>query len=144
MKAEMPVSIHRILWAVVALAVALCPADALGEASGTGEDQEAAREHNARAREHYNADRFEEALTDYTAAYELFSHPIFLFNLGQCHRGLGNHERAVHYFTSYLRERPNASNRDVVERLLTASQLEVAQDDGGPGPEAGDAGICTP
>jgi len=119
------------------------------EASGA-ESQAAAQEHTARAQEHYTAGRYEEALREYTAAYELFPHPFFLFNLGQCHRELGNHERTIHFFVQYLREQPDAPNRDVVERLLAAARLVLEEEspdaglgDAGPGdagPEATDAG----
>lgn len=67
----------------------------------------------------YNLGQFQEALDGYSKAYETFPAPSLLFNLGQCHRSLGNHERAVFFYEGYLREKPNAANRDVVEELLT-------------------------
>ena len=54
----------------------------------------------------YKLARFEEALEDYTHAYELYPAPALLFNLGQCHRNLKNYERAIFFFEGYLREQP--------------------------------------
>lgn len=68
--------------------------------------------------------RFEPALAEYSAAYELFPAPPLLFNIAQCHRNLGNWERAVFFFEGYLRARPNAKNKDLVEDLLTESRRE--------------------
>jgi tetratricopeptide (TPR) repeat protein len=67
----------------------------------------------------YNLGQFQEALDGYSKAYETYPAASLLFNLGQCHRSLGNHERAVFFYEGYLREKPNAPNRDVVEELLT-------------------------
>ncbi len=67
----------------------------------------------------YNLGQFQEALDGYSKAYETFPAASLLFNLGQCHRSLGNHERAVFFYEGYLREKPSAPNRDVVEELLT-------------------------
>src|SRR5690348_4723538 len=66
----------------------------------------------------FNLGRFAEALTGYERAYELFQAPGLLFNLGQCHRHLGHHDRAVFFFSGYLREKPDAPNRVTVEDML--------------------------
>lgn len=77
------------------------------------------------ANEAYNIGHFEQALERYEQAYAVFAAPQLLFNLGQCHRELGNHERVVFFFERYLEELPEASNRPVVEELLTESRGEV-------------------
>lgn len=75
----------------------------------------------------YNLGQFQEALDGYSKAYETFPAASLLFNLGQCHRSLGNHERAVFFYEGYLREKPNAPNRDVVEELLVEERASLTR-----------------
>ena len=75
----------------------------------------------------YNLGQFQEALDGYSKAYETFPAASLLFNLGQCHRSLGNHERAVFFYEGYLREKPNAPNRDVVEELLVEERTSLTK-----------------
>lgn len=78
----------------------------------------------------YHAGQFGEALDLYAKAYEVLPLPGFLFNIGQCHRSLGSHNRAVLYYKGYLRTSHKAANRDLVERLITLSEaaLKAEQD----------------
>jgi hypothetical protein len=69
--------------------------------------------------------RFAEALSAYQKAFEEFPAPEFLFNIGQCHRNLGNVDRAIFSFRKYLRLRPDADNREAVETLI--AELEAEQ-----------------
>jgi tetratricopeptide (TPR) repeat protein len=66
----------------------------------------------------FNLGRFEEAAVDYQAAYQAEPLPAFLFNIGQCHRNLGNYERAQFYFRRYLELDPRSPNRPDAERLI--------------------------
>ena len=100
---------------VTAAPAAAQPAAPLSEAQRKSEAKRLADE----ATRKYNLGQFQEALDGYSKAYETFPAASLLFNLGQCHRSLGNHERAVFFYEGYLREKPNAPNRDVVEELLT-------------------------
>ena len=75
----------------------------------------------------YNLGQFQEALDTYSKAYETYPAASLLFNLGQCHRSLGNHERAVFFYEGYLREKPNAPNRDVVEELLVEERARLTK-----------------
>ena len=42
---------------------------------------------------YYKVGKFQAALDEYSRAYELFRAPEFLFNIGQCHKNLGDHVR---------------------------------------------------
>jgi tetratricopeptide (TPR) repeat protein len=45
---------------------------------------------------HYNLNEIREALKDFKEAYRLFpQEPVFLFNIAQCHRRLGDHTTGV-------------------------------------------------
>lgn len=73
--------------------------------------------------QHYNLAEFEAALSDFKEAYRLHSDPVFLFNIAQCHRRLGNSIDAVTFYRSYLRESPAAPNRAEVEKIV--AELEA-------------------
>jgi tetratricopeptide (TPR) repeat protein len=73
--------------------------------------------------------RFKEALVEYEAAFEASPLPEFLFNIGQCHRNLGDFRSAVFSFRKYIRLRPEADNRDAVEKLIADLEREIAEAD---------------
>jgi tetratricopeptide (TPR) repeat protein len=78
----------------------------------------------------YTLGDFKKALVDYEAAYKLYPAPQFLFNIAQCHFQLQNWERAIFFFEGYLREVPDASNRSLVDELITeARQRDAARRD---------------
>jgi tetratricopeptide (TPR) repeat protein len=75
----------------------------------------------------YKLARFEQALEGYSRAYELYPTPALLFNLGQCHRNLKHHERAIFFFEGYLREQPkiDPDQRALTEDLLAESRTAL-------------------
>lgn len=75
---------------------------------------------------HYKLGRFKEALAAYSKAYEVLPLAGFLFNIGQCHRKLGSWERAAFFYRGYLREKPRAPNRKVVEGLIVECQSKMS------------------
>jgi len=86
-----------------------------------------AKVHVEQARLAYNLGKFDEALRGYEAAYRLVPMPGLLFNLGQCHRHAGNHERAIFFFDGYLREAsPEAGQRTLVLDLKKESEAKLA------------------
>jgi tetratricopeptide (TPR) repeat protein len=80
-----------------------------------------------RAQLAYKLARFDEALEEFSRAYELSPMPALLFNLGQCHRNLKNHERAIFFFEGYLREQRQISpdQKALTESLLAESRAEL-------------------
>ncbi len=101
------------------------------------QDSEAAsqaREHARQARVHYQLGRFERALEEYAAAYELDPVPALLYNMGQCHRQLDNYERAIFFYEGYLRGNPDAQNRSLVEDLITECRMAFEQESEEPEP----------
>jgi len=71
-------------------------------AEGTVADRAKAKAEYQRAQKAYDLGDFKTALTGYSEAYRLDPRPAFLFNIGQCHRNLGEHERAVFFFDRFL------------------------------------------
>jgi tetratricopeptide (TPR) repeat protein len=86
---------------------------------------EQAKALTGRATVEYNIGHFDQALELYSKAYESLAAAALLFDIGQCHRMLGHQERAVFFFQGYLRERPDAPNRALVEQLLQDLQRQL-------------------
>lgn len=98
--------------------VAAPPAHAQIAPTEQSTPRERAAEMTHRAGTLYKAGRFDEALAAYLRAYDEFPMPELLFNMGQCHKNLGNDERAIFFFSNFLRDQPQAANRAVVEELI--------------------------
>lgn len=116
---------------LVGLGVRCARADA-----ASGDAEQRARQASDHAATQYKLGRFDRAAALYAEAYEL--HPVapLLFNLGQCHRKLGNHQRAIYFFEGYLREAGDAPNRALVVDLIREERRAVAnRSDRKPAPE---------
>ena len=81
------------------------------------------------ANQDYTLGRFEEALDKYSRAYEKFKAPELLFNIGQCHKNLHEKDRAVFFFQGFLRAKPDAQNRKLVEDMIVELKAEIARDE---------------
>ena len=75
----------------------------------------------------YNLGDFKAALEAFKAAYLAKPDPVFLFNIGQCHRMTGNPRDAVYAYRRFLAEQPEAPNRKEVERLIAAGEEELSR-----------------
>jgi tetratricopeptide (TPR) repeat protein len=75
----------------------------------------------------YNTGDFQGALDKATVAYRIKPLPALLFNIGQFHKALNHWERAEFFFHRYLSERPDAPNRELVEKLLVEVQQKEAE-----------------
>jgi tetratricopeptide (TPR) repeat protein len=89
------------------------------------DDKEAARKFYNEATRYYDLNDPAKALELFKKAYLSYEDPVFLFNIGQCERQLGNKAEAVKAYKSYLRKAPaNVPNRESVRKLV--AQLEEA------------------
>jgi tetratricopeptide (TPR) repeat protein len=82
----------------------------------------------------YNVGDFDTAIAEWKEAYRLLHLPDFLFNIGQAYRGKRDHENALFFFNSYLRERPDAPNaaevtalRDEEQKMLDEERTTAAR-----------------
>lgn len=97
---------------------------------GRGVDaaSDAARQLFVAGKTHFVAGQFRAAQARFVEAYRLQPLPDILFMIGQCHRNLGRHRRAIQAFEGYLRDQPAALDRVQVERLIqTLEQREREQ-----------------
>jgi tetratricopeptide (TPR) repeat protein len=73
---------------------------------------------------HFDLGEYQQALEDFKSAYRVRDDAVFLYNIAQCQRLLGQSEDAVRSYKAYLRRSPNAPNREEV--LAKISALEQA------------------
>jgi tetratricopeptide (TPR) repeat protein len=77
----------------------------------------------------YDGGRWDEAVTLFLEAYDVWPFPDILFNLCQAHRQLKNFDKALFYCRSYLRNRPDAPNHDAVATLIESMEKTAAAQD---------------
>jgi PEGA domain./Tetratricopeptide repeat. len=87
-------------------------------AEGTAAVAATAKAHFKQGRMHYQLGEYREALNEFKEAYRLKQDPSFLYNIAQCHRQLREYSEAIRLYGNYLREAPDADNRDEVERQI--------------------------
>lgn len=68
----------------------------------------------------YDVGEFAPALEHYTEAYKVKALPGFLFNIGQCHRQLGNFKEAAFFFGRFIdNSKPEAPNIELARELMS-------------------------
>ena len=65
---------------------------------------------------HYKRGEYSEAVIYYASVYRCRGSAAMLFNIAQAYRLMGDCGRALKYYESYLKVRPDAPNREAVER----------------------------
>lgn len=99
-----------------------------GSASAETYDKDAARAAFERGTRHYNLAEYPKALDAFREAYRNYPEPSFLYNIAQCYRQVGDKPNAIRFYRTYLRETPNAPNRDEVDRLIATLEHSVAEE----------------
>jgi tetratricopeptide (TPR) repeat protein len=113
-------------------AVLLCAVVALAGGAGRAAAAEDAAAKQAkvlyeRGMKLYNLSEYQQALDAFKAAYLEKADPVFLFNIGQCYRRMGNHERAADAYRNYLRNYSRAPNRADVEKFILDAEAAIAE-----------------
>ncbi len=88
---------------------------------------------NARARKHFDSGtrlykqaRYKDAIAEFTAAYKAKPHGVILFNIAQCHEKLGDLPAALRGYAAYLRDLPNADDRETVRVVMKNLEARLA------------------
>jgi tetratricopeptide (TPR) repeat protein len=108
---------------VAAAAITATPVDAVAD---TEDDRALARAKklHREGEKLFALGKFAAALEKYEAAFEAKPLPGFLFNIGQCHRNLGDFDAAIFSFNKYLKLAPDAKNRAAVEEYIAELERE--------------------
>jgi tetratricopeptide (TPR) repeat protein len=102
----------------LAVAVALVVCAPTVRAAGAGDSLQEAKDHYDRGMAHYELGEFASAVEEFKQAYARSQAPGLLFNLAQASRLNKDYEQALHFYRTYLRVRPEAANRDDVEKRI--------------------------
>jgi tetratricopeptide (TPR) repeat protein len=95
---------------------------------GARAEQESARSHYAQGQAEYNLGHYAEALKEFEAAYKMRPVPALLFNIGQCHRFIGDFQSAVTTYRAFVRTAdPNDKNLALARDLLKQSEAALAK-----------------
>jgi tetratricopeptide (TPR) repeat protein len=86
-----------------------------------------AREHYQKGTSFYDLGKYNDAVREFEAAYQIKNDPALLYNLAQSHRQAGNSEQALHFYRTYLRRVPKAPNRAEIEGRIAQLEQLVAQ-----------------
>jgi tetratricopeptide (TPR) repeat protein len=73
---------------------------------------------DAEGAQHFNLAEYDEAVESYKEAYRLDPEPLFLYDIAQAYRQKPDCTKARTFYKSYLRNAPDASNRDKVEKRI--------------------------
>ena len=74
----------------------------------------------------YKQARYREAIAAFEAAYVAKPHGAILFNIAQCHEKLGDLPAALRGYAAYLRDLPNAEDRDTVRLVMKNLEQRLA------------------
>jgi tetratricopeptide (TPR) repeat protein len=106
------------LLVVLSRAGAAVAAEEPGRPQLTDEQKQKAKESFEKATRLYNLGKYGEAIDEYENAYLISADPVMLYNIAQCHKQNNQPEEAIRFYKNYLRNAPNASNRNDVEKRI--------------------------
>lgn len=88
------------------------------------DNKQVAKDAYTEGKRHYDLGEYDAALAAFKKAYLNYEEPVFLFNIAQCYRQLGDNAGALRSYKAFLRNWPKAPNREMVERVI--AELETA------------------
>src|SRR3569623_1278330 len=77
-----------------------------------------AKQHYLRGEAYFKSKNFSEAMDEYQKGYLEKPDAVFIFNIAQCQRLLGNSSAAVEFYQRYLGEAPDGPGRPVAEKEI--------------------------
>jgi tetratricopeptide (TPR) repeat protein len=89
-------------------------------------DLQSAKQHYQKGAALFDLGRYDEAIKEYEAAYEVKSDPSFLFNIAQAHRKAQHVEQALHFYRAYLARAPQTDARAYVEERIRELEKQVS------------------
>ena len=119
---------RRIL--VATLVIGFCSAGSATNAWAQAHENTsaAAKAHYKEGRAHYQLGEYSAAIKEFKEAYHLKPDATFLFNIAQCHRQLREYAEAIQLYRNYLRDAPDAPNREDVEKFIREITLVIEQE----------------
>jgi tetratricopeptide (TPR) repeat protein len=89
---------------------------------------------NAEAKQHfrqgldlYQRGRYQDAITEFNAAYRAKPHGFILYNLAQCHEKLGDFAVSLRNYREYLRQVPDAPDRSQIVQVMAKLERRLGE-----------------
>jgi len=79
--------------------------------------------------ESFNRGEFAKALESFKEAYRVSEQPVFLFNIAQCQRRVGNKQEALLFYKAYLHDLAHAANASEVRNIIAKLEVELAHEE---------------
>ncbi len=100
-------------------------------ASAHAEDMAATAERKAfsAGMKHFDLGEYREALEQFKEGYRIQEDPVFLYNIAQSYRALGDDKSALRYYRLYRAREAHAPNGEEVDRKIAALQAAIAEHD---------------
>ncbi len=113
-------SIRALSIALATLAIVPTTArDVAAQPAPASQDTERAKKHFERGRELTDAKQYAAAYAEFEAGYALSQRPLFLFNMGECSRAMGQPKQARDLYEKYLAADPNGAFASQARSRLT-------------------------
>lgn len=116
-----------VLGVLVSASAASAPARAQGTKAGSAGRAaavEKARESFQQGQRLFTVSRYREALEQFKNAFLAVEDPVFLYNIAQCHRLLGEKAEAARFYRRYVEAAPSGSERARAEKWI--AELEAS------------------
>jgi tetratricopeptide (TPR) repeat protein len=97
---------------LVLVCAAATPATALTE------DEERAKAHFLAGQSYYDQASYTDALKEFGEAFRISRRPALLYNIARCYEGLEQYDKAIENLQAYLREVPQAEDREAVQSRI--------------------------
>jgi len=122
---------RNVITACGALALCLVTAGSVRGAvdPGAAARKKQAKQHFDKGHKLQDLLRFDDAIREYEAAYELVPLPQLLFNLGQAHRLKGDHRKALESYEKFLAADPKGAGSDEARRHIKLVKLKIEMED---------------
>src|SRR4051812_12403642 len=108
----------RIVMAAVAVAILLAYAAPAAAQNATQADEDAAKAHFLAGSAYYEQADYAAAVKEFNEAHRLSKRPDLLYNISVCYERLGHWDDAIAALQQYLTERPQATDRAVIESRI--------------------------
>lgn len=134
----------RSAWRSSGLAALLLAA--LWTPAAHAEPRDEAKRYFLQGLEAAKAKDYETALARFTAAQDIYPHPVTLYNIGRAHLDLGNLDAAIEHFELYVRAKPEKAEE--IRPMIATLKARRAQGEGtataaAEAPEGATGGVAT-
>jgi tetratricopeptide (TPR) repeat protein len=126
----------RLFMAAGFVAILACTATTACAQSPTVADEQAAKAHFMAGSAYYDQANYADAVKEFNEAHRLSKRPDLLYNISVCYERLGRWDDAIGALRQYLVERPDATDRAVIEsRIANFTERRDAEQNRAPPPQ---------